>query len=72
MTPRYDPLFRESAAHYRQIGWSFVVGIALLTLAGIAAYATDSSGSMLPTLLRHDVVADTAVVDTLLVTRTPF
>lgn len=72
MTPRNDPLFQESAAHYKQIGWSFVVGIVLLTLAGVAAYATDSSSSILPTLLKQEVVADTAVVDTLLVQRKPF
>jgi cytochrome b subunit of formate dehydrogenase len=67
MTPIYNNPFRESAVYYKQIGWSFVVGIVLLVITGFVVYAAGPSTSMRPTLIRPELAADTAVIETLFV-----
>ena len=71
MTPIHDNPCPESVAHAKQIGWSFVAATILLTLAGFFAHASGPSGSLRPTIVKSEIAADTAVIDTLLVTRGP-
>ncbi|HEY0811204.1 MAG TPA: hypothetical protein VGD49_13640 [Longimicrobiales bacterium] len=67
MTRIYNNPFRESAGYFKQIGWSFVVGVVLLVIAGFAVYAADPSTTLRPTLIRQELAADTASIDTLVV-----
>ena len=69
MTSTHEKSFPESAAHYKQIGWSFVAAIIVITITGFGLYVSGPKSSLRPTRVQPQLAADTAVVDTLLVTR---
>ena len=63
--------FRESAAHYKQIGWSFVAAVTVMLIAGFAVFATGPESTMRPTRVQPTLAADTANMDTLIVSARP-
>ena len=67
MSSHHEDPFRESARHFKQIGWAFVAMIVLVTAAGFAVYVREPTTSLRPTRVQQ-ISQDTAVVDTLLVT----
>ena len=71
MTSTRENPFPESAAHYKQIGWSFVAAITVMLITGFAVFATGPQRTMRPTLVQPAVAVDTADVDTLIVSARP-